>query len=73
MCSWHPRIQKAKTLLEFSNAASEKDRPSRIKWLLFVGHVLYRERDNKPCLKFHTKKVVFFIYRMVPKRLDLGG
>jgi hypothetical protein len=40
---------------------------------LFVEHVFYLERDNKPYLKFHLKRVVLLIYRIMSNMLGFGG
>jgi hypothetical protein len=40
---------------------------------LFVGYGFSRNRDSKPFLKFHMKKEVFLIYRMVPRMFGFGA
>jgi hypothetical protein len=40
---------------------------------LFVGHELTPVRDRKPHFKFHMKKDVLPIYRMMPKMLGFLG
>jgi hypothetical protein len=38
---------------------------------LFDGHGFPRERDYKPHLKFHMKKAILFIYRLISSMLVL--
>jgi hypothetical protein len=45
----------------------KKDGPSQWKVPLFVRHGFSRERDKKPYIEFYMKKVLFLIYRMVPR------
>jgi hypothetical protein len=73
-CSWHPS-SKTKVLPNFSYAAFWKRMGGYPPWQvsLFVGHGFPLKRDNKPFLKFHMKKAVLCIYRLILKMLIFGG
>jgi hypothetical protein len=66
-------VQKIKRYRLFQPPLLEKGRPAPMKVPSFVEHGYTLERDNKPHLKFHMKKGVFFIYRMIPSVLDFVG
>jgi hypothetical protein len=68
-------FRKSKKLPNFENVAfwkkSMDDPPWKVS--LFVGHEFSRKRDKKPHLKFHMKRAVLRIYRMMLSMVEFGG
>jgi hypothetical protein len=71
---WYPPAQKAQNAADLC-----KPRFLRKAWThppckvaLFTGHEISYDRDNKPQLKFHMKKLVLSVYRVMLRLLNFG-